>query len=166
MAERKNYILTGEVIEKKLQRLALEVVEQNIEEKEITLVGIAPYGVVMAKIVQELIQKWSSISTKLITLKIDKVTPGEVELDASLDIKGKVVVVVDDVTNSGKTLLYSMKPFLEHHPKKVQIMVLVERSHKAYPVSADYKGISLATTLQEHIFVEVEGDKITGAYMK
>ncbi|MEJ7769041.1 MAG: phosphoribosyltransferase family protein, partial [Chitinophagaceae bacterium] len=76
-----------------------------------------------------------------------------------------VIILIDDVTNSGKTLLYALKPFLAHHPKKIQTLTLVERSHKLFPVSSDYVGISLATTLQEHIFVEVENGQVSGAYL-
>jgi pyrimidine operon attenuation protein/uracil phosphoribosyltransferase len=75
-------------------------------------------------------------------------------------------IIVDDVVNSGKTLLYSVKPFLEFQPKKIQTLVLVERSHNNFPVQSDYVGLSISTTLQEHIFVEVQGDEITGAYLQ
>jgi pyrimidine operon attenuation protein/uracil phosphoribosyltransferase len=74
--------------------------------------------------------------------------------------------VIDDVSNSGKTVLYAMKPFLAYHPRKIQALVLVERSHNSFPVHPDYSGISIATTLQEHIYVEVEGEKVLGAYLQ
>jgi len=87
-------------------------------------------------------------------------------MDAELDFNDKVVILIDDVTNSGKTLLYAIKPLLNYYPRKIQILVMVERSHKQYPVQADYVGISLSSTLQEHIYVEVENDKILGAYLE
>jgi len=74
--------------------------------------------------------------------------------------------VIDDVAMSGKTLLYAMQPFLAFYPKKIQTLVLVERSHKAFPVKPDYVGLSIATTLQEHIYVETEGEVIKGAYLE
>jgi pyrimidine operon attenuation protein/uracil phosphoribosyltransferase len=77
-----------------------------------------------------------------------------------------VVIIIDDVANSGKTLLYAVKPFLEFQPKKIQTLVLVERSHNNFPVRPDYVGLSISTTLQEHIFVEVKDGEVTGAYMK
>ena len=83
-----------------------------------------------------------------------------------MDFNGQVVIIVDDVVNSGKTLLYSVKPFLEFQPKKIQTLVLVERSHNNFPVHPDYIGLSLSTTLLEHIFVEVQGDEVTGAYLQ
>ena len=79
---------------------------------------------------------------------------------------GVLIIIVDDVVNSGRTLLYALKPFLIYHPKKIQTLVLVERTHKAFPVSTDFSGLSVATTVQEHIFVEVKDDLVLGAYME
>ena len=76
-----------------------------------------------------------------------------------------MVIVADDVVNAGKTLLYALKPILQFSPKKIQTLVLVERTHKAFPVTSDYVGLSIATTLEEHIIVEVEDNEINGAYM-
>ncbi len=83
-----------------------------------------------------------------------------------VDFNDRVVILVDDVTNSGKTLMYALKPFLQQYPKKIQMLVMVERSHKKFPVQPDYVGLSLSSTLHEHIYVEVEGDRITGAYLE
>ena len=73
--------------------------------------------------------------------------------------------MIDDVANSGKTMLYALKPLLDQYPKKIQTLALVERTHKTFPVQVDYIGMSVSTTLDEHIYVEVEKDEITGAYM-
>jgi pyrimidine operon attenuation protein/uracil phosphoribosyltransferase len=102
----------------------------------------------------------------LISIELDKKQPGQVKLSENMDFNDKVIVVIDDVSNSGKTLLYAMKPFLEFQPKKIQALVLVARSHNSFPVYPDYVGLSIATTLQEHIYVEVSDDKVLGAYMK
>ena len=83
----------------------------------------------------------------------------------SSKIYGQVIIVVDDVSNTGKTLLYAFKPFLQYQPKKIQTLVLVERSHKLFAVQPDYVGLSVATTLQEHISVETKDDEITGAWL-
>ena len=87
-------------------------------------------------------------------------------LSKAIDFNDKVIIVVDDVANSGKTLLYALKPFLDFHPRKIQTLVLVARSHNSFPVHPDYVGLSIATTLQEHIYVEVGDDKVLGAYME
>lgn len=166
MTAQKKYILTKEVTEKKLRRMAFEILENNIDEKEIILAGIRESGSVVAKVIQQMLDEISSIKTKLITITLDKKQPAEVKLSEQPDFTGKVIVVIDDVSNSGKTLLYALKPFIDSHPKKIQTLVLVERTHTSFPVRPDYVGLSIATTIQEHIFVEVEGDSINGAYLQ
>lgn len=165
MENQKNYILSKEVAEKKLRRMAYEILEDNFEEKEITLAGIREHGSVVARHIQKLLSEISSFKTELITISLDKKEPKEVTLSKSFNFNGKVIVVIDDVANSGKTLLYALKPFLGFHPKKIQFLVLVERSHTSFPVRPDYVGLSVATTLQEHIYVEVTGEEVTGAYL-
>lgn len=114
----KKYILNADAVEKKMQRLALELIENNLYEKELILVGIEESGVVLAKNIQQRMKGNSTIKTELVTLKLDKKRPEAVTLSKELNFDGKVVVVIDDVTNSGKTLLYALKPFLNYHPKK------------------------------------------------
>lgn len=162
----KKYILDAATAALKLERMAYEIVEENIDETELILAGIRDNGSVIARSIQQELAKISSLKTKLINLQLDKKHPTTVELSENLDFNGKVVIVVDDVSNSGKTMLYALKPLLEFHPKKIETLVLVERSHKIFPVNSDFVGLSVATTLQEHIFVEVEGEKIKGAYLE
>lgn len=162
----KNYILDQLVAEKKMRRIALEIIENNADEKELILAGIRGSGSVVAKCIQKMLAEISDVKTEMISLTLDKKEPKEVILNQKLDFNNKVIIVVDDVANSGKTLLYAMKPFLEFHPKKIQTLVLVGRSHNSFPVHPDYVGLSIATTLQEHIYVEVSEDKVLGAYMK
>ena len=166
MATDKKYILSKEVAEKKLRRMAYEILENNIDEKGIILAGIRESGSVVAKVIQEMLGEISSIKTELITITLDKKEPSDVSLSKTVDFNGKVIVLIDDVSNSGKTLLYALKPFIAFHPKKIQTLVLVERTHTSFPVRPDYVGLSIATTLQEHIFVEVKGEEIEGAYLK
>ena len=166
MATNKKYILSKEVVEKKLRRMAFEILENNIDEKEIILAGIRESGSVVAKVIQKMLGEISAIKTELITITLDKNEPTNVSLNKSYDFNGKVIVVIDDVSNSGKTLLYALKPFIVSHPKKIQTLVLVERTHTSFPVRPDYVGLSIATTLQEHIFVEVKGEVVMGAYLK
>ena len=166
MATEKKYILSKEVVRKKLQRMAYEILENNIDEKEIILAGIRESGSVVAKVIQQMLAEISSIKTELITITLDKNEPTDVSLSGSIDLNGKVIILIDDVSNSGKTLLYALKPFIEFHPKKIQILVLVERTHTSFPVRPDYVGLSIATTLQEHIFVEVKGEVVIGAYLQ
>ncbi len=145
--------------------MAYEIVENNLDEKEIILAGVKESGNVLAKNLQGILSGISNIKTHLISISMDKRQPREITLSKKLDFNDQVIIIVDDVANSGKTLLYAMKPFLDYHPKKIQTLVLVARSHKAYPIHADYVGLCVATTLEEHIYVEVEGEVITGAYL-
>ena len=166
MGTEKKYILSKEVAEKKLRRMAFEILENNIDEKEIILAGIRESGSVVAKVIQHMLGEISSIKTEFITVTLDKKEPTDVSLSKSFDFNKKVIIVIDDVSNSGKTLLYALKPFIAFHPKKIQTLVLVERTHTSFPVRPDYVGLSIATTIQEHIFVEVKGEEVTGAYLK
>ncbi len=161
----KKYILSAEITEMKLQRLAYEILEDNPGEQHIILAGILDNGLVVASVLQKFLKKTSSIETELISLSFDKKNPGEIKLSSEQDFTGKVIIIIDDVTNSGKTLLYALKPFLNYYPKKIQTLVLVERSHKMYPIHPDFVGLSLATTLREHIYVEVNDDEVQGAYL-
>ncbi len=165
MAQKK-YILNKEVAEKKMQRMAYEILENNIDEDKIVLAGIKENGSIVARRIQKILSGISSIKTEFINISLDKRQPKEAILSRNLDFNNQVVIIIDDVANSGKTLLYSVKPFLEFQPKKIQTLVLVERSHNNFPVRPDYVGLSISTTLQEHIYVQVEGDEVTGAYIE
>lgn len=162
----KNYILSQEVAEKKLRRMALEIVENNSEEKQLILAGIWQNGTIVAKVIREMLSEYAAIKTDLVSIKLDKRKPGKVTLSKKINPDGKVVIVIDDVADSGRTILYSLKPFLDFHPKKIQTLVLVERSHNSFPVRSDYVGLSVSTTLQEHIVVEVDKEKVLGAYLQ
>jgi len=166
LAKEKNYILDQARAAKKLRRMAYEIIENNTGEQELVLAGIRESGTVMAKNIQKLLAEISNVRTDLFIVTLDKHFPTTVTLSKEGNFDNKIIIVIDDVAMSGKTLLYAMQPFLAFHPKKIQTLVLVERSHKAFPVKPDYVGLSIATTLQEHIYVEVEGNIVKGAYMQ
>jgi pyrimidine operon attenuation protein/uracil phosphoribosyltransferase len=164
----KNYILTQQVAEKKLRRMAYEILENNSGEQQLILAGIRESGSVIARNIQRHLQEIAGDrpSIRLISISLDKKRPGPVTLSESLPFDDQVIIIIDDVAMSGKTLLYAMRPFLDFHPRKIESLVLVERTQKAFPVQPDYKGLSLSTTLQEHIYVEVDGDGIKGAWLE
>jgi pyrimidine operon attenuation protein/uracil phosphoribosyltransferase len=161
----KKYILNQALAEQKMRRMALQIIENNHDEQELILAGIRESGSVVARNIQRMIAEIAPVKTHLLTISLDKRQPKEIVLSQSFDFNNKVIIIIDDVANSGKTLLYALKPFLDYHPKKIQSLVLVERSHNSFPVHSDYAGLSIATTLQEHIYVEVDGDNVTGAYL-
>lgn len=161
----KNYILSGDVAAKKLHRMAYEILENNVDEEQLVIAGIRENGAVLARQLVSILRGISGKQLELISITIDKKTHHSVQVDQQTDLNGKVVILVDDVSNSGKTLTYALKPILASFPKKIQTLVMVERSHKKFPVHPDYVGLSLSTFLHEHIFVEVEGEEVKGAYV-
>ncbi len=162
----KNYILNREIAARKLKRMAFEILENNFGEKGFILAGIRESGTAIAKTIQDLLKEIAGIPTELITVSLDKKNPQEVTLSSYPEMQDRVIILIDDVCNSGKTLLYAIKPFLDSHPKKIQTLVLVERSYNAFPVRPDYVGLSVATTLQEHIYVDVEKGLVEGAWLE
>lgn len=149
-------LLNSRQIRQRINRIAYQIYEDNFEEKEIYIAGIARSGFVFAKLLQEAFNNISDIKTQLIELTLDKENPVISAMSPVLKkevLNGKVVIVVDDVLNSGKTLMYSLRPFLDADIKKLRTVLLVDRDHKRYPVEADYVGITVSTTLQEHISV-------------
>jgi pyrimidine operon attenuation protein / uracil phosphoribosyltransferase len=161
----KNYILSADAAKKKMRRMAYEILENNTDVDHILFAGIVDNGLVVARAIAAIVHEISGKSTDVIALSLDKRHPSVVSTDRPVDFNDQVVIIVDDVTNSGKTLTYALKPILEAYPRKIQTLVMVERSHKKYPVHPDYVGVSLSTFLHEHIFVEVTGETIEGAYV-
>jgi len=165
MAE-KNYILTREQAYQKLERLALEVAERmQGDDAALVIIGVRNSGSVIAEKIGVLVKKYLPNSVEVINVQLDKDFPVDVVLSKSIDFNNKNVLIVDDVSNNGKTLLYALKPLLAFHPKRIQTLVLVERMHKLFPVKPDYVGLSVATTLEDHIHVEVKDGEVLGAYL-
>jgi pyrimidine operon attenuation protein/uracil phosphoribosyltransferase len=162
----KKYILTEAVAEKKLKRMALEVAERNYNEKEILLIGIKESGIVIANIIANLMKEIFAGNITVVPLSMDKKKPTTITIEKDIDVDGKTILLIDDVANSGRTMLYALKPLLEKHPKKIQTLALVERTHKTFPVDVDYVGLSISTTLDEHIYVEVVKGSVVGAWME
>lgn len=160
-----NPILSAEDITRKIKRMAFEVAERNADCSSLIIAGVAGNGVVVAQNVIRELKKILTCSIEFVTIQINKLNPVEAMVDAPMNFDGKTIILVDDVANSGKVLLYSLKPFIAAQPASIQSLVLVERSHKLFPIHSDYVGLSIATTLQEHITVKTEGDKVTGAWL-
>ncbi len=161
----KKYILDKETTLLKLKRLAFEIAERNYTEQQLFFAGIKESGYTVAKLLAKEVMEISNIHVELVEITMDKRYPVEVFLDRKIGFNNQSIVIIDDVANSGKAMLYALKPFLNYQPKQIQTLVLVERTHKAFPVQPDYVGLSIATTLEEHIYVELKDDEITGAYL-
>ena len=156
-------ILTREISYRKLQRMAYEIDERDINEEQIILAGIKENGSIIAKILVSFLRDIFKGKISIIEITIDKKNPKNISLSEEINFDEKVIIVVDDVANSGRTLLYALKPFLDFYPKKIQTLVLVERSYKEFPVASDYVGLSVSTALTEKIIVETSNNEIEGA---
>ncbi|MAT54603.1 MAG: phosphoribosyltransferase [Saprospirales bacterium] len=151
-------ILNDRQIRQKITRLAFEIVENNFDEEEIILAGINRNGMSFAKLLFDQLQAISKQRFLLCTLKLNPADPLEYDVQLSIperECEGKVVIVVDDVANTGRTIFYACKPLMNTLPKKVEAAVLVDRTHKSFPIKVDYVGLSLATTLLEDIDVQI-----------
>jgi len=166
MGKQRTIILDKERINWKMQRMAYQVWENYSHEESITLIGIEGSGTIVAKSLERRLKEISPLKVETIIVKLNKRKPLSDEIVISEDLTGKAIVLIDDVANSGKTLLYALAPILQYEPKKVMIAVLVDRRHKSFPITPDIVGHSVSTTLQEHIDVETEGEYITAAYLQ
>lgn len=156
-----NVILNHDEINHKIRRIAFQIYENNVNEKEVILAGIDSNGYIFAKKLKTVLQKISDINPILCKVSIDKKKP-HLPIKTSIqpeDYENKSLVLVDDVLNSGTTLIYGVKHFLNVPLKQFKTAVLVNRNHKKYPVKADFKGISLSTSLHEHVNVVLDGKK-------
>ncbi len=163
--EQRKQIMTAEVANKKLRRMALQVVEQNYNETQLILIGIKASGSVIAEKIGQYLKEVFSGVVVILELSMDKKNPLNISLDSTMDLNDKTIILIDDVANSGRTMLYALKPLLNQLPKKVQTLALVERTHKSFPVDVDYVGFSISTTLDEHILVEVADGEVMGAWL-
>jgi pyrimidine operon attenuation protein/uracil phosphoribosyltransferase len=162
----KNLILEDSQVRQKIRRMAYAIYENNFTEKEIVLAGIEGQGYSLAMLLSTELSTVSPLKVNTVKVSIDKESPekSEVTLDAKPEgIRKKVVILVDDVLNSGRTLAYGMKPFLTIEVKKIEVAVLVNRSHPRFPVQPNYTGYELSTTLSEH--VEVVLGKKSAVYL-
>ncbi len=167
MVDSKNTILNHQQIQHKIRRIAYQIYESNVNEHEVILAGIESNGYLLAKKIKSSLDDISDIKSTLCKVIIDKRHPLS-EIKTSLAVEeysNKSIVLIDDVLNSGSTLIYGVKHFLNVPLKQFKTVVLVNRNHKKYPVKADFKGISLSTSLHEHVEVILEGKNFE-AYLK
>ncbi|MCB9263296.1 MAG: phosphoribosyltransferase [Flavobacteriales bacterium] len=156
VSKQKNLILTHSEIEIKINRMAWQILEKNYNATQIIIIGIEQKGVIIGQLLSKELQKISKLSIVSGTIKLSKDSPSidKIKLTCPADIENNAVILVDDVLNSGKTLMYGTLPILAQNPSTLQTAVLANRDHTNFPVKADFVGISLATTLQEHISFE------------
>ncbi|MDG1572517.1 phosphoribosyltransferase family protein [Robiginitalea sp. M366] len=152
-----NRILTHQQIQYKIRRMAYQIYESNVEEPVIVLAGIRGGGLELTKKIKAALEQITDADILLCQVEMDKKDPLTSGVTTSLkpeQYAGQSVVIIDDVLNSGSTLIYAVHHFLKTPTKQIKTAVLVNRNHKRYPVKADFKGVSLSTSLHEHVRVD------------
>lgn len=163
----KTIILDSKSISQKMSRITRQVIENNYKDKTIILAGINGNGFKFAQEIHQEIQNHGLLQSEVCEVKINKENPNDGNTKLDFDeskVANQVVLVVDDVVNSGKTLCFAVKHVLGLDAKSIQTAVLVDRKHRKFPIRANYLGIELSTTLQEHVDVEFQGKQAT-AYL-
>jgi len=162
-------ILNRQQIQQKIDRIAYQVLEDNFDEQEIVIAGILPRGDKIAKRIKTILDKIAPFKSKLVSIEIDKQSTSlkaRVDFDVQ-DCSNKVVILVDDVLNSGKTLAYGFGVFRDVPLKKLRTAVLIDRNHKKFPMTTDFAGIALSTVLKEHVDVVLdEEDEDDAVYLR
>jgi pyrimidine operon attenuation protein/uracil phosphoribosyltransferase len=161
-----NRILTKQEIQRKISRIAYEIYENNYLEKKIYLAGI-PSGYKLAKLLVAELKKISPFDVSLLKIEITKAKGANDKVTVDCDpneLKGQVLILVDDVLHTGRTFVQSLRPFLDVKVKKIETVALVNRSHKLFPISVNYTGYELATTLNDHVEVVLDSENF-GVYL-
>ncbi len=166
MITTENMILNKQQIQHKISRIAYEIYENNYLEKKLYVAGI-PTGYNLAKLLVKELKKISPFDITLLKIEFPQKKPSAESIQVDCDpkeLKGKVLILVDDVLHTGRTFLHSLRPFMDVEVKKIETAVLINRSHKLFPISSDYVGYELSTTLNDHIEVVLEPGKF-GVYL-
>jgi len=156
-------ILSTVQIEQKIQRLAHQLLENCFEEKEIFIGGIHGNGFILAKRLQDILEKASEVEIHLFEVTVNKEEPWSEPIKLSMpseSMKNGFIVLVDDVLNSGKTMQYALTKILQFPTKAIKTLTLVDRTHRRFPIKADFVGIRLSTTLQERVEVIIKNEEI------
>ena len=166
MEKERILILNKERIAFKLRRMAYEIWEHNSHETNVMLVGIETGGRILAENLAAILREISPLRVDIVALKINKKRPINDIIDFHIDLNGRSVVLIDDVVNSGKTMIYSLQALLQYDMKRLLVAVLVDRKHKSFPIASDIVGHSVSTTLMDHIEVETNGLEIEAVYLE
>jgi pyrimidine operon attenuation protein/uracil phosphoribosyltransferase len=150
-------------ITQKINRLSMEILENNTQEDELFIISINNRGLELGKRIKEQLEEMASSPIHLWNVRLNPADPMEMKAELDNDVnllQGKTILLVDDVANTGRTLFYAMRPLMTILPKKIEVAVLVDRSHKSFPIHVNYVGLELSTTIQDNILVnfgEAEG---------
>lgn len=163
-----NILLDKKATLQKIRRMAFQIVEDNFDQKEIVLAGINGEGYNLAMLLQDELANICEKDIWIARITFDKKVKKQPEINIESEIdtfKNKAVVIVDDVLNTGRTIVYSLRPFLQIPLKRLQVAVLVNRAHLTFPIQANHVGYSLSTTLKEHVKVILSDKEKLGVYL-
>lgn len=159
-------ILDREQAAKKLRRMAIQIAERNAGTRSIVLAGIKENGWHIAKIIALHLKEFYTGNLEIIELNINKKNPSDISFTEPKDMQGCTIILTDDVANTGRTMQYAIQPLLQLMPASVQTLALVERTHKLFPVTVDYTGISVSTTTGENIVVNIQNGNVISATLE
>ena len=168
MAKSSSLILNNDTVQKKLSRITHQIIEENYKEKEIVLIGISENGFLLAETICGILKKLRpEIDIQLIELFINKKNPlkDSIQIKPEITFNDKKIILIDDVLNSGKTLMHAASYIISKNIAKMNTIVLVDRRHRSFPIKADWVGLTLSTTIQEHISVLIKNNEIS-VYLK
>lgn len=157
----KTLVLDHDSILQKIRRIAYQIYEFNYDEKELIFVAIEKQGSILAERLKPIVEEISGIQVKLMSLKINKKSPLDIPVlsgDGD-ELSKKSVILIDDVLNSGRTLIYGARHILTYPVRNLTTVVLVDRRHRKFPIKADFVGLTISTTIQDHIAVEFKKGK-------
>ena len=153
-------VLNHQQVADRIKRIAWQIYENNSKGGDLIVAGIAGRGFALATLITNTLKEISDLQFSLHRIELNKknLLGSSISLNPEVedDFSGKTIIVVDDVLNSGATLIYGVKYFLDYKVKEIKTVVLVDRNHKNFPVKADYKGLSLSTSMMEHVDVQIE----------
>ncbi|MFZ1378674.1 MAG: phosphoribosyltransferase family protein [Saprospiraceae bacterium] len=155
-------ILDTNQISQKIKRMAIEIYERHSEESQIFLAGVNNNGLQLANLLLKEIESLSPLKASICQIKLNPAKPTESDIIIDLPsakLKSKVVILVDDVANTGRTIFFACKPFMNIIVKKIEVAVLIDRTHKSFPIQVGYVGLCLATTVKDNIIVNLDDKK-------
>ena len=157
-------ILTKKQIENKILRISFQIIENNLNEKEMFLVGLEKNGFIIAKKIEKHIVNKSKIKVKTIKMSLNKEKYQKSTFSEKISSNNKTIILIDDVLKSGETIIYAIKELLDYKIKKLKTAILINRNHNIFPVGVNFVGLELSTTLEEHIEV-IFDEKKSGAFL-
>lgn len=152
-------ILGAKAVKAKLRRMAYEIFEKNYEAESLVMIGMGKRGGYLCSRLADLLQEISPLKvTQIEAVKSDS-REGILPEETNKAIPGQAVIIVDDVLYSGLTMFQALSAVMDLKPAKVQVAVLIDRGHRNIPVSHDFVGVELATSLQQYVSVEITADE-------